>query len=111
MGIFRQISAIVGTKALAAPSVLENVPKGTDLSSANIDSAISTLLGNILTYAYTIVGIVSVVFVIYGGIQLILSSGNSEGLKKSKKTITYALGGLVLALMARAIKEFILGIR
>lgn len=66
------------------------------------------LITNITNLAFTAVGIVSVVFIIIGGIQLATSAGNPAGTKKAKATITYAIAGLVLAILAGAIGNFVI---
>lgn len=52
-------------------------------------------------------GLAAVGFVIYGGIQYILSQGEPEKTKASKNTIVNALIGLVVAMMASAIVNLI----
>ncbi|MEI8072932.1 MAG: hypothetical protein WCH00_02470 [Candidatus Saccharibacteria bacterium] len=75
----------------------------------NFDSldGVKTLLGNIATILMGFIGALSVVFIIIGGIQYITSAGNSSGTVKAKKTIMYAIGGLVLALSTTAIINLI----
>lgn len=52
-------------------------------------------------------GLAAVGFVIYGGIQYILSQGEPEKTKASKNTIVNALVGLVIAMFATAIVNLI----
>ncbi len=47
-----------------------------------------------------IVGIWAVIFIIVGGFQMVAAAGNEEGVLKAKKTITYAILGLVIALLS-----------
>ena len=65
------------------------------------------LLPNI---ARTITGLaitLSVLFIIFGAIQLLIAYGNEEKLTNAKKTIMFALVGLVLSLLAFAIVQII----
>ncbi len=64
------------------------------------------VLSNITSLASFTGGIVAVVFLIIGGIQY-TASGGGEGIKKAKKTITYALAGLVISISAYGILVFI----
>ncbi len=64
------------------------------------------VIGNITSLASFVGGIVAVVFLIIGGIQY-TASGGGEGIKKAKKTITYALAGLVISISAYGILVFI----
>lgn len=54
-----------------------------------------------------IAGIVSVAFVVWGGVKYITSGGDSSGVSTAKNTIIAALVGLILAAMARPIVVFI----
>lgn len=54
-----------------------------------------------------IVGIGSVVFIIYGGLLYATSSGKPEVLTRAKKTISGAIIGLMVALLALAIVNLV----
>lgn len=54
-----------------------------------------------------IAGVVAVVFVIYGGIQFILGQGEPERIKKAQGTILNALIGMVIAIIAAALVNFL----
>jgi hypothetical protein len=51
----------------------------------------------------TLIPVASVLFIIIGGLQLVISSGNEEKIIKAKKTILWAILGLVFAFMAFSI--------
>jgi len=51
----------------------------------------------------------AIVFVVYGGVQLITAQGDPSGSKKARQTITNALVGLVIAIAATTIISFIAG--
>ena len=70
-------------------------------------SGILKLLTNAAEILMWFVGALAVIFIIIGGIQYITSAGNPSGQERSKKTITYAIGGRVLALSTTAIISFI----
>lgn len=78
----------------------------------NVDTmsldGVTQLIANVTNLAFTAVGVVSVIFIIIGGIQLATSTGNPSGTKKAKSTITYAIAGLILAISAAAIGNFVL---
>lgn len=69
-------------------------------------NGIPLLLTNIIGIASLAAGAVSVIMIIVGGIQYI-GSGGGDGLAKAKKTITYAVTGLVIAIAAYTIVSFI----
>ncbi len=70
-------------------------------------AGVVTLLENAAQILMGFVGALAVIFIIVGGIQYITSAGNSAGTEKAKKTITYAIGGLALALSTTAIINLI----
>lgn len=51
--------------------------------------------------------ILSLIFLLVGGIMWITGGGNKEGMAKAKATITYALVGLVLGLSSVIILRFL----
>lgn len=60
---------------------------------------------NIVTY---VAGAAAVLVIILGGIRYITSNGDQSQITSAKNTILYALIGLVVAMMANAIINFVL---
>ena len=58
------------------------------------------------TFLY-IGGIVAVVMMIVAGIQMTTSAGDPGAVKKAKNTMTYAIVGLVVMILAYAIVNFV----
>lgn len=56
-----------------------------------------------------VAALAAVGFVVYGGIQYVVSQGEPEKTGKARSTITSALIGLILAIMAAVIIQFIAG--
>jgi len=52
-------------------------------------------------------GVTAVLFIIIGGIQILTAYGNDEKLGKAKKTITFAIAGLLIAILSYAIVSII----
>ena len=65
---------------------------------------------NILSSLLVAVGYLSVGFIIYGGYLYVLSQGSSDTMTKAKKTLTNAVIGLVIAILANAIVVTILNV-
>jgi hypothetical protein len=78
----------------------ENQP--TDLFGAG---GIFTTVVNVLLF---IVGVLSVIMLIIGGLRYVLSGGNATAVSNAKNTILYALVGLVIAFLAFAAVNFVL---
>jgi hypothetical protein len=70
-------------------------------------SGIFTNIVNILLY---IIGAISVIMLIYGGIRYTISGGDSSAVTAAKNTILYAIVGLIVAVLAYAIVNFVLGV-
>lgn len=63
---------------------------------------------NILNMILFVLGAISVLMLVYGGIRYTISGGNASSVTAAKNTILYAIIGLVVALMAYAIVNFVL---
>ncbi len=72
----------------------------------NGDSSIIKRAINIMLFA---VGVLSVVMLIFGGFRYVISGGKKESVTNAKNTILYAIVGLLVAVFAYAIINFILG--
>lgn len=70
---------------------------------------LNIIIGNVINILLFIIGVVSVIMIIIGGINYTLSQGDSGKVKSAKDTILYAVIGLVVALLAYAIVNFVLG--
>lgn len=71
--------------------------------------------GNVNTFAQNLVrlllwaiGVISVIMIIVGGIFYTLSGGDASKIKRAKDTVLYSVIGLVVALLAYAIVNFVL---
>ena len=60
---------------------------------------------NILLY---IIGVISVIMIIIGGLRYATSGGNASTVTSAKNTILYAVIGLVIAIFAYAIINFVM---
>jgi len=63
-------------------------------------SDFSTYFGNTLMAIIPLIGLISFVMILVGGFTILTAGGNPEGLKKGGQTITFAIGGLVLSIVA-----------
>jgi len=56
-----------------------------------------------------VVGGASVIMIIFGGFKFITSGGNADKTKAATKTITYALVGLAVVVMAQFLVNYVFG--
>lgn len=72
-------------------------------SKTSITDVINTIV-NVLLF---VVGAVSVIMIIVGGIKYTISQGDSSAITSAKNTITYAVIGLAISIFAYAIVNFV----
>lgn len=68
---------------------------------------LSTYIGNIVNILLFIIGAVAVIMIIIGGLRYVLSGGDSSSTKSAKDTVLYAVIGLIVAISAYAIVNFV----
>ena len=61
---------------------------------------------NVLLY---VLGSISVIMIIIGGLRYVISGGNSTNVTAAKNTILYAIVGVIIAILSYAIINFVLG--
>jgi len=84
-----------------------NSARGTDQAVTLFGSTgIFTTLSNVMLF---IVGAISVIMVIVGGLRYVISGGNNTNVTAAKNTILYAVVGLVISIMAFAVVNFVIG--
>lgn len=83
-----------------------NSAKGTGApDNVTEDDGLIKKVVNLLLWA---IGIISVIMIIIGGIRYATSNGDSNQVTAAKNTIMYAVIGLVIAIFAYAIVNFVL---
>ena len=99
------MNSLVVWLATASDSIVTGLNK-TCGSSCNT-SPIQTVFLNIANALTYIVGAVSVIMIIIGGLRYVLSQGDSKAAADGKNTILYSVIGVVVAIMAYAIIQFV----
>lgn len=69
------------------------------------NGGIFTTIVNVFLF---IIGAVSVLMIIYGGIRYTISGGDAKNVTAAKDTVLYAVVGLVVAILAYAIVNFVI---
>ena len=92
------ISSIMqGVQAAYSPGMPTAILGGTGIFTTAV---------NILLF---IVGVLSVIMIIIGGLRYVVSGGNSTAVSAAKNTVLYAIVGVVIAFLAYALINFVLG--
>ena len=105
---------------LALSTVLVAAPVAVESASAQVidglnmtktaytqNTSVDTLIRNVINILLWAIGIVSVIMIIIGGIRYATSNGDSNQVTAAKNTIMYAVIGLVIAIFAYAIVNFV----
>lgn len=70
-------------------------------------SDLQLVFGNVVKIALAASGVVLFVLLVIGGLKYITSGGDPKAAESAQKTITYAIGGLLLILASFLILELI----
>jgi len=118
------LSFAFGLTIAPAVSADSDCPETDDASELNLSSGIKCAKGEgtptnlfggqgifniIVNVLLFLVGIISVVMLIYGGVKYSTSSGDQARVTSAKNTIMYAIVGLIVSILAFAIVNFITG--
>ena len=76
--------------------------------NADTPTSLTKVIGDITNVALFIIGAVSVLMLIYGGIRYTISGGDEKAITSAKNTILYAVIGIVVAVAAYAIVNFVI---
>ena len=113
------VSAVAPVQVSAADPVACNskdltVQNGADCSGGQSGTpnqlfGDGSIFQNITNAALFLIGAISVIMLIYGGIRYTISGGDTKNVTDAKNTILYAVVGIVVAIMAYAIVNFVIG--
>lgn len=100
----------------AAASGLEQAParEVALLGDADALNLPDTRLGEsqldaVFNIVFTLAGSIATIFIIVGALRYALATGDPQKLEQAKKTVLYAIVGLVVTVLAFALVNFIIG--
>lgn len=96
--------AVLPQSALAAPAdeIGKGVPK--DESGKDLESYLKIIVNTLLF----ILGAIAVIVIVIGGLKYVTSDGDPGKIKSAKDTILYAVVGIIVAILAYAIVNFVI---
>lgn len=77
-------------------------------NEAATGTTVNTIISDVINIFSLVVGVVSVIMIIIGGLKYITSGGDSGNVTGAKNTILYAIVGLVVVALAQVIVRFVL---
>lgn len=93
---------------LCAGTNLTTTSPGGCANDGEAEGKVQGLIKLIINIFSIVVGVVSVIMIIIGGLKYITSSGDSNNVTSAKNTILYAIIGLVVVALAQFIVQFVL---
>ena len=92
-----------------------NLQVNTDSTATDCDTVttgstdkVNSTITQVVNIFSTLVGVIAVIMIIFGGLRYITSGGDSGKITTAKNTIIYALIGLVVVALAQFIVKFVL---
>ncbi len=71
-------------------------------------SSLPATVTNVINILLFVAGLIAVIIIVVGGLRFVTSEGDAASANKAKNSVVYALVGLVLAVLAYAIVNFVL---
>ena len=103
------VALFIPTSSASAQSINDGVKAAQGSSTQTNLFGVGGIFTTIVNVLLFIIGAISVIMLIYGGIRYTLSGGDSGSVTSAKNTIMYAIIGLVIAFLAFAIVNWVLG--
>ena len=92
-----------------AGAINSEITSGMNATSAGTSTPTdaNVVIKNVTNIMFFIIGAVSVIMLIYGGIRYTTSGGNANSVTAAKNTVIYSIVGLVISILAYAIVNFV----
>lgn len=111
------VPALPAVNVHAADSIADNLCNGANLSinpgaecedDGTAQQKVDDIIKLVINVFSLMVGVVSVIMIIIGGLKYITSGGEGSNITGAKNTIMYAIIGLVVVALAQVIVRFVL---
>lgn len=101
----------VTSQAIPCSKLLPCITKETQKTGTGVRTYLTETFGAVFFKSFLgLTAVASVVFIIIGGMQMHIAVGQEEKLTAAKKTITWAIIGLVLAILSLAMIQIVANI-
>lgn len=106
---FALATTLIPAGLVSAQGVLDEACSTSDSAICNnTEQTAGDVIGVVINTLLFIVGALSVIMIIYGGIRYTTSAGDAAKVTSAKNTITYAIVGLVVSFLAFAVVNWVL---
>lgn len=100
--------ATIGTPVYADAS--DEVQAGFEAAGGTGSESLTSIVGTVINTMLFIVGILSVIMIIYAGIRFITANGNAQQVSTAKNILIYSIIGLVISIIAYAVVNWVIGL-
>lgn len=97
------LATVTPTSAAAKDQILSGTEKVNDGNKTDLNASVTQII-NLMLF---LIGVISVIVIIIGGIRYTTSAGDQGAVQSAKNTILYAVIGLIVAILAYAIVNFV----
>lgn len=103
------LSTVLVAAPVAVESASAQVQDGLNMTKTadTQNTSVNTLIRNVINILLWAIGIVSVIMIIIGGFRYVTSNGDSSQVTAAKNTIMYSVIGLIIAIFAYGIVNFV----
>lgn len=103
------VAPVLAAPAAHAGTVAESIKSGSD-KVGGTDNRVTVEEGikNVVNVLLFLIGAIAVIMIIIGGLRYVTSNGDASATKGAKDTILYAVIGIIVAILAYAIVNFVI---
>jgi len=103
------LTSVGSAHGLSLMDVINGAYRG-EGQPTNLFAGGDALIPRLINLMLFIVGILAIVFLIFGGIRYVISGGDKTKVDAAKNTILYAIVGLVVAILGYAVVNWVIGV-
>ena len=101
------MTALTVWLASATSQINSSALKACSSGACNTGTSLAGVFAGIANALIFLVGAISVVMIIVGGLRYVISNGDSKQVAAAKDTILYAVIGIIVAIASYAIVHFV----
>jgi uncharacterized membrane protein len=105
--VFKLVAMSVPENGLSTSWMAKEV-EGSGIAITDLSP--TTVANNIIKWLSWGIGVISIIFIIIGGIRYAISGGDEKKVESAKKTLLYAVIGLAVAILAYAVAALVYGL-
>ena len=103
------IFAVIGLPMLAGaqPEIPGGDGTGSDMTTTLPDVDVQDALTRIGNWAFYFLIVLGAIFIVVAGFQFLTAGGNPDSVTKARNTLTYALVGVALGVLAKGLVDLV----